>query len=617
MSSGKARGRLLLALLLVALLAVPEGRAEAGPAVRLVVNGSLVASDVPPQIFEGRTFVPLRVVSEALGAKVVWHEAMRAVEVRRGATTVSLVVGSAVAFVNGAPHPLDAPARLVEGRTLVPLRFLGESLGAEVAWDAAVQEVRVNLAPPSEPPGRSEMVAGLLRANVVVLTDAGSQGSGFVVDSSGVVATAYHVIEDARSARVLLADGRSLEVVGLLAASQAADLALLQVEAEGLPTMPLGDSDSVRVADRVLALGNPLGLVGTVSEGIVSALRPQTPLTSVSAFQVTAPVSPGSSGGALVNEAGQVVGVVFATTEGGQLLNFATPVNYLRPLLSETRLASLPGGAAAAAPGGTGGGGATVEEYIDCANAWIDSYNGLEAELASLREERAGDRRLAEFNGRAVRELEPLTDAVISAALPGEYARLHQVTVKFQVAMLLTYEMARRAYEAADEGREDQLVAGSDELIEVAEPWRLAANELGGELSPPPSAGERGGATAEEYLQRLVAWAERYEALQDEIVDLQESGARDDELAAVNRRAVRDLEPLADAVISAAPAGEYRRLHQLSVKFLVAVLLVHELHRRGYEASDPDYGEALLIAGDELIEAAETWREEMNRLWRT
>jgi len=117
---------------------------------RLVANGLVVRSgiavfidckriyfDVPPRLEEGRTLVPLRAFFEALGATVDWQEERKTVVAAKGNRSVELPVGAFSALVNGEELSLDVPAKIVEGRTLVPLRFVGEALGAEVQWDPA------------------------------------------------------------------------------------------------------------------------------------------------------------------------------------------------------------------------------------------------------------------------------------------------------------------------------------------------------------------------------------------------------------------------------------------------------------------------------------------------
>lgn len=156
-----------------------------------------------------------------------------------------------------------------------------------------------------------------------------AEGSGFVVDPNGLIATNLHVIEGAYSASVTLANGDTYDSVLVADADARKDLALLQIKAVGLTPVRLGDSEAVQVGQHVVAVGNPQGLANSVSDGIVSALRQKDGLRLL---QITAPISPGSSGGALLNDGAEVIGVTKGHYEG-QNLNFAVPANYLKPML--------------------------------------------------------------------------------------------------------------------------------------------------------------------------------------------------------------------------------------------------------------------------------------------
>jgi len=173
---------------------------------------------------------------------------------------------------------------------------------------------------------------------LLVMEDANGQtvslGSGFFV-MDDVIATNLHVIEDAASGYVKIVGQKpKYEIAGLVHADYQRDLALLKIT--GVKTSPLilGDINQVAVGDEVYAVGNPQGLEGTFSQGIVSSIRK---IGSDMLFQITAPISPGSSGGPVLNTQGEVIGIAVATFSGGQNLNFAIPASYLTPLLISIR----------------------------------------------------------------------------------------------------------------------------------------------------------------------------------------------------------------------------------------------------------------------------------------
>lgn len=158
-----------------------------------------------------------------------------------------------------------------------------------------------------------------------------SQGSGFFV-KEGVIATNFHVIDGAKSgyAKLVGKDGL-MEIQGVAAYDASKDLALLAVGSTA-PVMQLAPLDSISVADAAYAVGNPKGLEGTFSEGLVSAIRKDQ---SGTVIQISTPISPGSSGGPILNNKGEVIGVATAGITDGQNLNFAMPALYVQRLIEE------------------------------------------------------------------------------------------------------------------------------------------------------------------------------------------------------------------------------------------------------------------------------------------
>ena len=162
-----------------------------------------------------------------------------------------------------------------------------------------------------------------------------AQGSGFLISKDGQVVTNYHVIKNGTSAVVKLPDGAFFPVDGVLASDKDRDVAIIKAHGNDFRTLTLGDSDRLQVGEEVVAIGSPLSLESTVSNGIVSAIR--TVEDEGGKFvQVTAPISPGSSGGPLFNMAGEVVGITTSHLIGGQNLNFAIPINAVKPMLRAT-----------------------------------------------------------------------------------------------------------------------------------------------------------------------------------------------------------------------------------------------------------------------------------------
>ena len=131
---------IITGFVVVFVLLLSAGAALAAP--RVVVNGQGLTFDVPPVIEQGRTLVPLRAIFEALGAGVNWDDSTQTVTATKGGMEIKLVIGG-LAYKNGQPVALDVPAKIVNGRTLVPLRFVSEALGASVWWNDAAQTVTI------------------------------------------------------------------------------------------------------------------------------------------------------------------------------------------------------------------------------------------------------------------------------------------------------------------------------------------------------------------------------------------------------------------------------------------------------------------------------------------
>ena len=245
-------------------------------------------------------------------------------------------------------------------------------------------------------------------------------GTGFIIEKDGYIITNNHVVEGADRLRVRLTDGREFdgEIVGT---DPATEVAVIKIDADDLPTLPLGDSDSLRVGEWVMAIGNPFGLSHSVTAGIVSAKgRSNVGITDYADFiQTDAAINPGNSGGALVNMNGELVGVNSAiatlggdadgAAQGGSIgLGFAIPVDQAKRIADEliengtashaslgvqvgndatvdgARIVEVTGGGAAAAAGLPSG---VVVTKVD--DRVINSADAL---VAAVRSRAPGDR---------------------------------------------------------------------------------------------------------------------------------------------------------------------------------------------------------------------------------
>jgi hypothetical protein len=149
------------------------------------------------------------------------------------------------------------------------------------------------------------------------------QGSGFVISKDGDVVTCYHVMRGYSSATVTTSDEKNFQVSNVTALNKSDDLARISLSADNHSFSNLSlNTTTPDVGQEVIAIGGPLGLEKTVSQGIVSAIRNNT-------IQITAPISPGSSGGPVFNMRGEVIGIVSSQMKSGQNLNFAIPANLI------------------------------------------------------------------------------------------------------------------------------------------------------------------------------------------------------------------------------------------------------------------------------------------------
>ncbi|MFA0783457.1 trypsin-like peptidase domain-containing protein [Fervidibacter sacchari] len=157
------------------------------------------------------------------------------------------------------------------------------------------------------------------------------QGSGFIISSDGKIVTNFHVVAGKPAILARRSDGSFLVIKGILALDKTNDLAVLQAEGRNLPFVQLGDSDKVKVGEAICVIGSPMLLEGTVSAGIISAVRELRDGRKL--LQITAPISEGSSGSPVFNRKGEVIGVASFTLSEGQNLNFAVPSNAVKDLL--------------------------------------------------------------------------------------------------------------------------------------------------------------------------------------------------------------------------------------------------------------------------------------------
>lgn len=181
-------------------------------------------------------------------------------------------------------------------------------------------------------------------------------GTGFFVSNDGRIVTNFHVAVNGVTITAMNSEGREIKILGALVWSAESDIAILQAEPGEYPALEVGDSDAIRSGDEVFVIGSPLGLEGTLSAGIVAAIRekgvrdegpksnrPAKGLTTEAwGIQITAPISPGSSGSPILDANGKVIAVAVGNRAHGQNLNFGIPSAIVTQMLGEIKPGAKP-----------------------------------------------------------------------------------------------------------------------------------------------------------------------------------------------------------------------------------------------------------------------------------
>lgn len=288
------------------------------------VDGKKLALSASAFAQNGVTFVPMRNIFGALHASVTWEPKTQTIIGRKGNITITLTVGQKTARINGKAVNLDAAPIVKGGVTFVPVRFISQSLGATVKWDSAANTIRITSAEEAErlayekwleqqaniPKLSTKQIVDKYDQSVVLISTNVAQGSGVVIGDN-LILTNYHVIVDATSATAMTVDGAALNVVGVVHYDKTDDLAILKTEESiGAPAVEIGYGMNTDKGSKVVAIGSPLGFQNTVSEGVISNIIYQE---GVRYLQISAPIDHGSSGGALFSDTGELIGI----TSGG------------------------------------------------------------------------------------------------------------------------------------------------------------------------------------------------------------------------------------------------------------------------------------------------------------
>jgi len=203
-----------------------------------------------------------------------------------------------------------------------------KTLGSQVG---SIDE-KFNLLKASTSADFSGIIEDAIKSVVTIKTDI-SQGTGFIIDKEGYIVTNYHVMENAKSARIITYDSETHQV-SLIGYDNTLDIALLKISGD-FEELKFSDSDDVQIGEKVIAIGNPLGLQFSVSEGIVSATDRQGPSGTNSYIQTDTALNPGNSGGPLINTEGKVIGINNFKISGGESIGFALESNSIEDAVNK------------------------------------------------------------------------------------------------------------------------------------------------------------------------------------------------------------------------------------------------------------------------------------------
>ena len=283
-------GALLLALVLTCGV-----QTAAAKDIGVVLNGKPISFDTAPCLDNGRVLVPMRGILESLGYTVEWQNDTKSVLATGNDTQILMPLGSKTVSVNNKSVSVDAPAKLVSGRTLVPLRFLAEYSGAEVVWNNAektvniTSEEKISVVIPAEK---------TIRDSLVHINNGTKKGAGLILSEDGVIATSYNFIKESTALELTFNYGQKyngpVKIVGLDAEK---DVVLLKVEKDGLYP--------IRTTTKYKA-NQPVSMMNISPEGTLKVFNGQIKGFDCGIIVVAIGVGPGN---AVLNENNEVIGM--------------------------------------------------------------------------------------------------------------------------------------------------------------------------------------------------------------------------------------------------------------------------------------------------------------------
>ncbi|MHA7964512.1 trypsin-like peptidase domain-containing protein [Paenibacillus sp. CAU 1782] len=337
---------MLAAGLLLSPLAPVGGNAVSAAAaqqqsIQLWLDDQNIQLSAPVYKENGVVMAPMKDLLDKLGVTSVYETKTGTIIIRDFDLTISMTVGGKGAIVNGASVQAPAAPAVKSGVVFIPVRFIAEQLYLDVIWDGAIHAVKLEtwdyslskeeevddetdwIGPDTEAALTAEDIAAMFDESVVMIMTNKSQGSGVVIGDN-LILTNYHVIADASSATAYSIYSDEIKIKGVAVWNENADLAIITTEDPIDLSQVSVDYAPISKGGKVYAIGSPQGVQNTISEGIVSNLHYED---GVRYLQTNAPIDHGSSGGALFDAYGNLVGITTSGYSNTQAhLNFAVSI---------------------------------------------------------------------------------------------------------------------------------------------------------------------------------------------------------------------------------------------------------------------------------------------------
>lgn len=297
--------------------------------ISIFYDGKKLSLGAQPTIVNDTTMVPMRAIFESMAYTVKWDNTTKTVTGFKEGSAIRLQLNNQTATLNGKEISLPVEPYIMDGYTLVPLRFVAESSGSIVEWESETTSIQIysQLYYASLKKNAEKSIdIEKLKENVVTVYTNKFQGSGVILSPDGYIATNFHVIEGAQDIWISFSNGlKYIDDVYIAGYDSPMDIAILKINSESSSYAQIADSNTLSEGDEVILIGSPLGISNTVTKGNII-------FSDENEISSSAKIDHGSSGGGMFNKYGEIVGVTSAFLQNGTSL--AIPIG----LVAEIKL---------------------------------------------------------------------------------------------------------------------------------------------------------------------------------------------------------------------------------------------------------------------------------------